>query len=159
MYRRKSKVESLGSLIPGRIPAGLSIAMSIAEMVKEWEWVAGQNLAEKSRPVSIERDVLVVVCLTPSIAKVITMKAGGLIRSIEKRWKLGIKGIRVVVGRIEEPREIPPPKPYRIEPSPASIRACLSYTSEKIEDEEIAEALARLMATYMKKFPKGNKKP
>lgn len=127
--------------------------MTIAEMVREWEWVSGTNLGGKSRPVSIERDVLVVVCLTPSVAKVLEMKAGGLITKIEKRWHLGIKGIRVVVGKIEGPREYPPPKPYRLEPSRESIEACLSYTSEKIEDSDIADALARLMATYMKKFP------
>ncbi len=153
MSRRKSGIESLGSLIPRRIPQGLSIAMTIAEMVKEWEWVAGPNLGSKSRPVSIERDILVVICLTPSVAKVLDMKAGGLITRIENRWRIGIKGFRVVVGRIEAQKERPAPTPYRIEPSKASIQACLNYTSDKIEDEDVAEALARLMATYMKKFP------
>ncbi|MDD4835968.1 MAG: DUF721 domain-containing protein [Synergistales bacterium] len=156
MSRRKSGIESLGSLIPKRIPQGLSIAMTIAEMVREWEWVAGPNLGSKSRPVSIERDVLVVVCLTPSVAKVLDMKAGGLITRIESRWRIGIKGFRVVVGRIEVQKERPAPAPYRVEPSKASIQACLNYTSDKIEDEDVAEALARLMATYMKKFPSKN---
>ncbi len=153
MLRRKSKIESLGSLLPGRVPTALSIAMAVADMVREWEWIVGENLGTKSRPVSIERDVMVVVCLTPSVAKVITMKAGGIVRAIERRWSLGIKGIRVVVGRIEEPKDIPPPKPYRIEPSQESIKTCMDYTSEKIEDREVAEALARLMATYLRRFP------
>lgn len=156
MSRRKSGIESLGSLIPGRIPTGLSIALTIAEMVREWEWVAGSNLASKSRPVSIERDLLVVVCLTPSVAKVLDMKAGGLVARIESRWRIGINGLRVVVGRIEVPKERPAPAPYRIEPSKASIQACLNYTSDKIDDDDVAEALARLMATYLKKFPSKN---
>lgn len=153
MSRRKSDIESLGALIPGRIPTGLSIALTIAEMVREWEWVTGPNLGSKSRPVSIERDVLVVVCLTPSVAKVLEMKAGGLVARIESRWRIGIRGFRVVVGRIDKPKDRPAPAPYRIEPSQASINACLNYTSDKIEDDEVAKALARLMATYMKKFP------
>ncbi len=153
MAGRRGKAESLGALLPGRLPPAVLMAMAIADLVKEWESVTGSTLGRKSRPVSIERNVLVVVCETPSVAKMLTMKGGTIARQIEKGWRLGITGIRVVVGRIEDKREPEEPGNHRIEPSPESIRACLSYTGEKIDRKDVAEALAGLMATYMKRFP------
>ncbi|MCF4150994.1 DUF721 domain-containing protein [Dethiosulfovibrio sp. F2B] len=153
MARRRSRPELLRGLLSGRLPPGLSTALSISEVDKEWSSIVGSVLGRKSRPVSLDRGTLVVACESPGVAKMISMKAGTVASSVEKRWRLGVKSVRAVVARIEAKRDIPESKPARIIPSERSVKACLSYTSDKIDREDVAEALARLMATYMKRFP------
>ena len=154
MRRRRSDIRSLGSIIPGKIPPALTIAMKISSIVKGWRSVAGDRLASCSKPVSIEDDLLVVVCENRSAANVLKMKGASLARSVNRKWNTKFKNIRVVVGKIEELKPEPERAPARkIEPSESSVKACLNYTSSKIEETDVAEALARLMATYMVRFP------
>lgn len=147
------KTRRLGDVLASNLPPAVLTAMSIGELVKSWESIAGPKIGKKSRPVSIEGDILVVVCETPSVAHVLYMMGGAASRRIENRWKLGIRGIRAVVGKTEKNREIRKKESSRLEPSPSVVQACLDYAGEKIDRPDVAQALASLMATYMRKFP------
>lgn len=142
----------LGTLLEGALTADLKRGLALADLSLKWSEVVGP-LASRSRPLRVEGELLVVVADSPALAQRLKIQAGGVARKIREGWGLSVSGLHLLVGpvttrrRPTEPVSRPLPAPREDELARAG-RTLAPY----VADEEVASALARLMAVYRRRF-------
>lgn len=151
--------QSVGAILRRDLPPALKLALKLAEIQQLWPNLAGPALAALSRPVSLDRSGLVVVCQSPAAAQRLQMGAGPLLRRISRRWALDLPGIRPVVAPLENRRDRAPEEllPREIYPRPEDVEGCYEKIRTQIDREDTALALARLEALYRRRFGEGSK--
>jgi|Go1ome_4_1110791.scaffolds.fasta_scaffold76161_2 hypothetical protein len=155
---RKGSLTPVGALISKELPPAFQIALRLSEMERKWELLVGPQLAQRSRPVSLDRTGLVVICETPAAAQLLNMSAGTLLRRVERRWGLALKGVRTVVGRVDKPRQAAEAKPRKFSVPEKAVSEALERIGPEIEDPGVALALARLEAAAKTRWGEGKKK-
>lgn len=110
--------------------------------VAEWRAAVGPRIADRARPLAIERGILVLLVATSVWANELQMLTKELIERIRARG-IAITGIRFRVGSmdpVDRPperralRRVPPPKPLPLE---------LRQEVAKVEDLELRAILAQ----------------
>lgn len=152
---RRSTAEPLKTLIPKNLPPAFRIAMKLAEMEQHWSYIAGDALAKLTRPVSFDRQGLVVLCATPAAAQLLRLSEMSICSKVQKRWKVELQNIRpVVVNRFRrEAAPLEEQRPVRIvRPNPDTVEHHYHHNKEVIERSDVALALARLRTVYHQRF-------
>lgn len=128
--------------------------VNLADLSKKWEQVVGPVLAKSSRPVSLEDRVLVVACQSPAVAHEILIRRDIIAQKARNGWGLAVEGVRPSVRRVPLPRSAPPKRPaiVPIEPRPEEVERAKERIGGRIGREDVESALARLMATFRRRF-------
>lgn len=145
---------SLGTLLAKYMPPAFQVALRLMKIKKEWDQVVSPQLAGKTKPVSFDRTGLVVECVSPAAAQLIAMSSRSILKAIEKRWGQAFPGIRTVVvrqlsRRVSRPQE---PRGRAINPDAKTVTQYFEENAEKFSNKNVALALARLRATFEKRF-------
>jgi hypothetical protein len=87
------------------------LCVSLAALEREWRFVVGDALADRSCPKMFEDGVLVVSVTGQSVMQDIGFKKAAIRRAIRDKISLEIKDIRAEIGRLN--RTVPEPPPRR----------------------------------------------
>ncbi len=156
--RSPQKSQSVGEVLRRDLPPALQLALKLSELQGLWSNLVDPPLADLTRPVSLDREGLVVICQSPAAAQRLKMSAGGLLRRISRRWGLDLPGIRPVVASLEAGRrdsQRPGPPAREIKPREDAVEACYQRIRPQIGRDDVSLALARLEALYKLRFGDG----
>lgn len=145
----------IGALIVRHMPPAMQTAMRLADMERDWPNLVGAHLAALTRPASMDRDGLLVLCETPAAAHMMTLSAGTLTRRTQQRWGLHLSAVRAIVAPLNRRRSSERKEPRILHPDPAAVQQYYKQVRSVIDRDDVALALARLEALYKARF--GNK--
>jgi hypothetical protein len=93
-------VKSVADLIGGVVAeAGLKDRMRLEEVLSAWRVIVGDFLFQHSRPDSIQRGVLTVRVLQPSVHHALAMERPRILKRLQERLKnSGIREVRLKHG-------------------------------------------------------------
>lgn len=147
MTKNKAPMKSVGALINENMPPAFLIAYKLGEIENKWKDIAGPALALRSRPVSMDRQGLVVICESPAAAQMLNMQTGSLLRRISRLFGIRLSGVRVVVARVA-PRKKAEVKQVRTTRVPKSyVEEAFERIRLVIDDTELAMSIAKAEAT------------
>jgi hypothetical protein len=152
---RKGSAKPLSELLWNSLPEGAKLRIRVAASARNWESVVGPILAKRSAPRRVVEGKLLIVAESPAAAQELVMRGTRIVKALQKEWNLLVSGITVSVGRVPPPpREgtLPEDRPLGSVPA-EEVEAALGVVAEKVERDDVAESLARLMAVYRKRFP------
>lgn len=107
----------------------------------EWRAVVGPRIADRARPIAIERGVLVVRVTTSVWANELQMLAPELLRRLVERG-FAIAELRFRVGPLDFEERPPERRAYRKIPGPAPLAPELERSIQEIEDTELRDAIS-----------------
>lgn len=140
------------------LPEDARRRMRFQDAARDWESVVGVVLARKSALVDLEGKNAIAVADSPAAAQELLLRRGIVLKSLKERWGLLLEGFFVRVGnfrpsyRAQEPTE-PEPLDFPSEEVVASVR---QEVCAMVEDDGVAESLARMWAAYRRKYPGEN---
>lgn len=112
-----------------------------------WRAAVGPRIADRARPVAIERGLLIVKVVTSVWANELAMLAPQILEKLAKPSNLGpaldIKGLRFRVGPLEVTEGIQQRRNYRQVPAPAVLAPELEQSLERIEDDDLRKLIER----------------
>lgn len=155
--RRKGERPAIraGDCLKRSLPPAMVAGIRLASLAEGWADLAG-TLGRRSRPLRLEKGELVVLAETPAVAQQLRMRGGDLCRKIREKWNLQVQAIRPIVGKgrpspssrkAAVPRRLP-----SIVVGQNEVQEALEEIRGTIGREDILFSLARLMATYRKRF-------
>lgn len=107
-----------------------------------WRAAVGPRIADRARPIALERGVLVVKVVTSVWANELSMLATPLIGKLVERG-FEVKSLRFRVGPLDFVEGIAQRREYRRVPPPAALAPELVVSLAHVEDEELRETIAR----------------
>ncbi len=144
-----------GEYLTRTLPSGIATGISLASLAEDWPRLAGPP-GRRSRPFRMEQDELVVMAETPAVAQQLRMRGGDLCRKIRAKWNLQVRSIRPVVGKGHRPRPSvdsrSKQKRHSFSVRERDVQEALEEIRGTIGKEDVLLSLARLMATYRKRF-------
>jgi hypothetical protein len=152
---RRGSAKPLSELLWNSLPEGAKVRIRVAASARNWESVVGPLLAKRSAPKRIVEGKLLVVAESPAAAQELVMRGARIVKNLEREWHILVSGITVSVGRVPPPPRggaLPEDRPLGSVPA-EEVHAALDVVAEKVERDDVAESLARLMAVYRKRFP------
>ena len=107
-----------------------------------WRAAVGARIADRARPIAIERGVLVVKVVTSVWANELSMLAPQIIAKLAQPAPNGapgieVKSLRFRVGPLDVIEGIPQVRDYRQVPPPATLAPDLVSSLARVEDEEL----------------------
>lgn len=112
-----------------------------------WRAAVGPRIADRARPIALERGVLVVKATTSVWANELSMLAPKIIEKLaEALPNLAVKSLRFRVGPLDVQEGIPEKRVYRQIPPPATLGPELTRSLEKVEDDELRTLIASAAA-------------
>ena len=123
-----------------------------------WRAAVGPRIADRARPIALERGVLVVKVTTSVWANELSMLAPKILEKLAQSLpNLAVKSLRFRVGPLDVVEGIQEKRVYRQIPPPVPLGSDLERSLEKVEDEElrtlIASAAAKNLAWQQKPAP------
>lgn len=110
-----------------------------------WRQAVGPRIADRARPIALERGILIVKVATSVWANELAMLAPQIIGKLED-LALGIKSLRFRVGPLDVEEGIKEQRVYREVPPPVDLPPQLATSLEKVEDDELRGLIARTAA-------------
>jgi hypothetical protein len=105
-----------------------------------WRAAVGPRIADRTRPVALERDVLVVKVATSVWANELSMLAPELIAKLAT-FGIQVKALKFRVGPLDVVEGMPQRKNYRQVPPPAPLAPELARTLARVEDDDLRAVL------------------
>ena len=123
-----------------------------------WRAAVGPRIADRARPIALERGVLVVKVTTSVWANEPAMLAPKILEKLaESLPNLAVKSLRFRVGPLDVVEGIQEKRVYRRIPAPAPLSSDMQRSLENVEDLElrtlIASAAAQNLAWQQKPAP------
>ena len=120
-----------------------------------WRAAVGPRIADRARPIALERGVLVIKATTSVWANELSMLAPKILEKLaESLPDLAVKSLRFRVGPLDVIEGIQEKRTYRRIPPPAPLGTELESSLAKVEDDElrtlIASAASRNLAWQQK---------
>jgi hypothetical protein len=106
-----------------------------------WRDAVGLRIAERARPLSLERGVLTLLVATSTWASELTFLAPTILERL-RAAKVSVNELRFRVGHVEPPARPPERRTSRAVPRPAPIPPDLANALSKVDDLELREAIA-----------------
>ena len=156
---RSSGVRPVGAVITRQLPRVFQIACQLGEMERQWDTIAGPQLASRTQPLRLERGVLIVACDTPAAAQRVNMSGGTLIMRVRRLVGLELPGVRAIVRRPEKHVRRSVPAPRKITVPQKAVDEALAEAGRTIRDPELALAFARAEAAAKTRYGSGRKRP
>ncbi len=108
----------------------------------EWRAAVGPRIADRARPVALDRGVLVIKVVSSVWANELSMLGPQLLAKLAERG-FEVKALRFRVGPIEVIEGIPQKKSYRQVPPPAPLAPEMERSLARIEDDELRAVIER----------------
>jgi hypothetical protein len=113
-----------------------------------WRAAVGPRIADRARPIAIERGVLVVKVVTSVWANELSMLAPQIIKKLAEQAPNGspgieVKSLRFRVGPLDVIEGIPQTRDYRQVPPPAPLAPELERSLARVEDDELRSMIER----------------
>ncbi|HVJ88175.1 MAG TPA: DciA family protein, partial [Labilithrix sp.] len=113
-----------------------------------WRAAVGPRIADRARPIAIERGVLVVKVVTSVWANELSMLAPQIIKKLAEsepngRPGIEVKSLRFRVGPLDVVEGIPQLRDYRRVPPPAPLAPELAQSLSLVEDDELRSMIER----------------
>jgi len=102
-----------------------------------WRLAVGPRIADRARPLALERGVLTVKVTTSAWASELSMLAPQIISKLVQDLGLDIKSLRFRVGPLDIEEGMKETRVYRQVPPPVALPADLSKTLLTVEDDEL----------------------
>lgn len=120
-----------------------------------WRAAVGPRIADRARPIALERGVLVIKATTSVWANELSMLAPKILEKLaESLPNLAVKSLRFRVGPLDVVEGIQEKRTYRQVPPPAALSTEMERSLENVEDDElrmlIASAASRNLAWQQK---------
>jgi len=114
----------------------------------QWRAAVGPRIADRARPIALERGVLVVKVVTSVWANELSMLAPQIIAKLAEPAANGwtgieVKSLRFRVGPLDVIEGIPQRRDYRKVPPPAVLAPELERSLARVEDEELRTMIER----------------
>lgn len=136
--RSKSNLEPLASLL-SQPPKG---ARSLPIAPYAWWQAVGPRIAERARPVRLQRGELAIRVASAAWAQELSFLAPTIIERLTKLG-FGVQRLRFFVGPVEPPMRRPEPALPKFVPPPAQLSAPLTNTIDGVENQALREAIFR----------------
>ncbi len=107
-----------------------------------WRQAVGPRIADRARPVALERGVLVVKVATSVWANELSLLAPQLIEKLTDRG-IGVKSLRFRVGPLDVIEGMVQKKQYRRVPPPVPLAPELQRSLSNVEDDALRHAIER----------------
>ena len=107
-----------------------------------WRAAVGPRIADRTRPVALERDVLIVRVATSVWANELSMLAPELIAKLSA-FGIQVKALKFRVGPLDVVEGMPQRKNYRQVPPPAPLAPELARSLARVEDDDLRTAIER----------------
>ena len=113
-----------------------------------WRAAVGPRIADRARPIALERGVLVVKVVTSVWANELSMLAPQIIKKLAEPAPNGspgieVKSLRFRVGPLDVIEGIPQQRDYRRVPPPATLAPDLQRSLANVEDDELRGLIER----------------
>ncbi|MDR3230544.1 MAG: DciA family protein [Synergistaceae bacterium] len=152
--RRHDRLVAVEALLPRVMPQYADRA-KLDRVAAEWGRVVG-DLGRRSAPVDLVNGELLVVAETPLVADRLAMTGGNIARALMEGWKLEIRKVKVIVGRVPLKRAAANERPRAplVAVREEDVRELQRRCEAKAPDlpDDAAESLARLRAFFAKRF-------
>ena len=150
--------KSVGSVLAEKLPTAYKIALLLSNLENRWEEIVGPRLAAHSKPESVDRTGLVVLCDTPAAGQLFKMGAVTYLQRVEKKFDVKISGIRtVVVTRLERRRPDSEKRIRKLFVPKSFVDEAMAEVEPKIKNAAVAAALARARAAARARYGAGRK--
>ncbi len=110
-----------------------------------WRAAVGPRIADRARPIGLERGVLIVKVATSVWANELSMLAPDIIAKLKQAEEgapaVSITSLRFRVGPIDVIEGVPVKRDYRKVPPPAVLAPDLENALASVEDEELRRAI------------------
>jgi hypothetical protein len=107
-----------------------------------WRAAVGPRIADRARPIELERDVLIVKVATSVWANELSMLAPQLISKLLEGG-FTVKSLRFRVGPLDVIEGIPQRRNYRQIPPPAELAPELKASLARVEDDDLRSLIER----------------
>jgi hypothetical protein len=114
----------------------------------QWRAAVGPRIADRARPIALERGALVVKVVTSVWANELSMLAPQIIEKLAQPAPNGapgitVKSLRFRVGPLDVIEGIPQVRDYRQVPPPAPLTPDLAHSLSRVEDEDLRAMIER----------------
>lgn len=106
-----------------------------------WREVVGLRIADRARPVSLDRGVLTLRAASSTWANELSLLAPTIIERLNERH-IAVDSIRFRVGAVDPPPRPPERRVSRAVPPPAPLPRDLADQLRRVADDELREAIA-----------------
>jgi hypothetical protein len=120
---------------------------------QEWEKAVGLRIADRARPVGLERGILTVRCATSVWASELSLLSSTLLERLQALG-IAVKELRFRVGPLDPPARPLQARETRKVPPPARIPPELAAALDRVADDELKDAItnaARASLAWEKK--------
>jgi hypothetical protein len=108
----------------------------------QWRAAVGPRIADKARPLALERGVLVVKVVTSVWANELSMLTPELVVKLAERG-FAVKSFKFRVGPLDVIEGLTQRREYRRVPPPAALDATLTKSLAAVEDDELRASIER----------------
>ena len=163
---RKERLQPLEVLLAGAMPPSYGERIKIQKAISKWKEIVGPQLGERSAPFDLENGQLLVIAENPLVANRLSMMGGSIMRAFMEGWRLEVKKVKVVVGRLPlaaspstTPSAIRRARPTEVRVNEEDVQNLAENYREQTPDlpEDAVQALARLKLFLEKRFPQGRR--
>lgn len=107
---------------------------------RDWEAAVGSRIAMRTMPARLERGVLHVRVASATWAQELSLLSDPIITQLRARG-VAVDTLRFRVGKVEVPERIKTREEVRMTPRPVSLPSSLSGQVDRVQDEELREAI------------------
>lgn len=144
-FRRKLDAPEPLEEVLGRAGENRFAKRQLPISLARWRQAVGPRIADRTRPIALERGILIVKVATSVWANELSMLAPQIIAKLED-LELGIKSLRFRVGPLDIQEGIKEQRVYREVPPPVDLPPQLETSLEKVEDDELRNLIASAAA-------------
>ncbi len=112
-----------------------------------WELAVGSRIAKRTRPVRLERGVLLVLASTSAWANELSLLSDAIVGQLRKGG-VAVGSLRFKVGELEAPAP-PARRPAKLVPAPVDLSGPLVSSLSKVADDELRAALEKAARTAL----------
>jgi hypothetical protein len=151
---RKQNPLAMGSVLPLALPSSLARRLPPPELLKSWQELVGDAVAQRARPVCLEpgkegaeeakKGVLVVAVAGAAWRQEVSMRAPRLAESL-RRQGFAVASLRLVNAPTPPPQK-PQPEPRRLSPEE---EAALERQVQGVRDPELRAALLKAIKAQL----------
>ena len=152
---KKTPLRPVHDLLWRSLSESVRRRMRLQDAARNWESVVGPVLGRRSSLVDLEENRGVVWAESPMGAQELLMRRSAILKVLRERWGLALEDITVRVGAVRLPRPVVE-DPVPRDPVPLAEENVAPMRREVrplVEDETVAESLARMWAAYQRKYP------
>jgi hypothetical protein len=148
--KSKDMLHTLSAVLPRALPRGMARRLPSPELIKAWQKLAGDAVAQRARLVCLEPgdedDGVLVVAIAGAVwRQEISMQAPRLAEAL-RRQGFPVASIRLVNAPTPPP-EVPKREPRHLS---AEEESAVEKQLESIQDDPLKEALARTIKAQLR---------